>query len=156
MLTHIDQNGSATMIDVSDKLNTDRLATAIGSVTMQQKTIKLIQEGLNKKGDVLTVAKIAGIQAAKNCSNLIPLCHPLILTAIDLQLSVDAIKSQIKVSCTCKLNAKTGVEMEALTAVSIATLTIYDMCKAVDRSMIIGNICLQTKTGGKSGDYHAD
>jgi len=152
-LTHIDKSGNAMMVDVSTKETTTRSATAISQVQMSKETLKLITSGLNKKGDVLTVAKIAGIQAAKNCSNLIPLCHPLMLSSIEVNLEVDESNLTVNISSTCKLNAKTGVEMEALTAVSVAALTIYDMCKAADKNMVIGSIKLIDKQGGKSGHW---
>ena len=154
-LTHLDDKGTVKMVDVSAKDSSDRLAVATGKVIMQAETIKLIQNALNKKGDVLVVAKIAGIQAAKSCSQLIPLCHPLMLSAIDLDLKLNLANNWVEISCSCHLNAKTGVEMEALTAVSVAALTVYDMCKATDRSMIINDIKLLSKQGGKSGDYFA-
>ena len=152
-LTHIDKSGNAMMVDVSTKETTTRSATAISQVQMSKATLELITSGLNKKGDVLTVAKIAGIQAAKNCSNLIPLCHPLMLSSIEVNLEVDESNLTVNISSTCKLNAKTGVEMEALTAVSVAALTIYDMCKAADKNMVIGSIKLIDKQGGKSGHW---
>jgi cyclic pyranopterin monophosphate synthase len=152
-LTHLDDQGRASMVDVSDKDVTERTATAAGSVTMLPETLTLIEQGLAKKGDVLTVAKIAGIQAAKQTASLIPLCHPLNLSAIDVELSVNREASRVDISARCLLNAKTGVEMEALTAVSVAALTVYDMCKAVDRGMVIGEIGLIEKHGGKSGSW---
>jgi cyclic pyranopterin phosphate synthase len=152
-LTHINSNGEAQMVDVSDKENTMREAKAGARVVMQSKTLELIVSGSHKKGDVLSVAKIAGIQAAKKCSELIPLCHPLMLTKINVELSTNTDKNCIEITATAKLNGRTGVEMEALTAASIAALTVYDMCKAVDRFMVIDNVQLLEKKGGKSGHW---
>ncbi len=154
-LTHLDQSGAARMVDVTDKADTDRIAIAGGEVTMQPETLRLIRDGQIKKGDVLTVARIAGIMAAKRTSGLIPLCHPLPLTHIDVDLSLDEAGSRVVVRATARTTGKTGVEMEALTAVSVAALTVYDMAKAVDRGMHIQNIHLLEKHGGKSGDYVA-
>ena len=152
-LTHIDNKGDAHMVDISNKDNTSRSASAQASVLMQPETLKLIYEGKHKKGDVLAVARIAGIQAAKKCSDLIPLCHPLMLTKVSVELSPDFENCAIQILASAKLNGKTGVEMEALTAASIAALTVFDMCKAVDKSMTISNIQVVEKTGGKSGDW---
>ncbi len=152
-LTHINSNGEAQMVDVSDKENTMREAKAGARVVMQSKTLDLIVSGFHKKGDVLSVAKIAGIQAAKKCSELIPLCHPLMLTKVNVELTPNSEKNCIEITATAKLNGRTGVEMEALTAASIAALTIYDMCKAVDRFMTIDNVQLLEKKGGKSGHW---
>ena len=152
-LTHINNKGDAHMVDISNKDITSRCASAQASVLMKPETLKLIHDGKHKKGDVLAVARIAGIQAAKKCSDLIPLCHPLMLTKITVELTADFTNSSIKVVACAKLNGKTGVEMEALTAASIAALTIYDMCKAVDRNMIISDVQVIEKTGGKSGDW---
>jgi len=152
-LTHIDESGAAHMVDVSDKANTARAATASARVLMQPATLELIASGLAKKGDVLGVARIAGIQAAKRCSELIPLCHPLMLTAIDVDLSLDPAESCVRIEATCRLAGQTGVEMEALTAASVAALTVYDMCKAADRGMVITDVMVQAKRGGKSGDW---
>ena len=152
-LTHIDSNGNAVMVDVSEKDKTERTATAIGSIYMEEKTLKLINNKNIKKGDVLSIAQLAGIMAAKQTSNLIPLCHPLNLTSVKLELATNNENNSIEIISTCKLTGQTGVEMEALTAVSIAALTIYDMCKAVDRSMRIGDIRLTHKAGGKSGEF---
>ncbi len=154
-LTHIDADGNASMVDVSDKNITSRTAVAGARVDMQAETLQMIMEGNHKKGDVLSIAKIAGIQAAKQCPNLIPLCHPLMLTKIDVQLIVDESSSCVHIEAMCKLDGKTGVEMEALTAASIAALTIYDMCKAVDKGININEVRLLYKSGGKSGEYHA-
>ena len=152
-LTHINSNGEAQMVDVSDKENTMREAKAGARVVMQSKTLDLIVSGSHKKGDVLSVAKIAGIQAAKKCSELIPLCHPLVLTKVNVELTPNSEKNCIEITATAKLNGRTGVEMEALTAASIAALTVYDMCKAVDRFMTIDNVQLLEKKGGKSGHW---
>ena len=141
-LTHINSNGEAQMVDVSDKESTMREAKAGARVVMQSNTLELIVSGSHKKGDVLSVAKIAGIQAAKKCSELIPLCHPLMLTKVNVELTPNNYKNCIEITATAKLNGRTGVEMEALTAASIAALTVYDMCKAVDRFMVIDNVQL--------------
>jgi len=157
-LTHLNEHGQAHMVDISDKQNTSRQAIAEGSITMQPETLRLIMEGGHKKGDVFATARIAGIQAAKKCSDLIPLCHPLALTKIAIEFTVEPPlagqePNRIGIQVLCKLNGKTGVEMEALTAVSITALTIYDMCKAVDKAMVIGNVRVLEKQGGKSGDW---
>ena len=152
-LTHINEKGDAQMVDVSDKNNTDREAKAGAVVLMKPETLELIVSGSHKKGDVLAVARVAGIQAAKKCSELIPLCHPLMLSKVSIELTPNQEKSCIEIIATAKLNGKTGVEMEALTAASIAALTIYDMCKAVDRFMRIDNVQLLEKKGGKSGHW---
>ena len=152
-LTHINANGEAEMVDVSDKNNTTREAKAGARVVMQAETLELIVSGSHKKGDVLAVARIAGIQAAKKCSDLIPLCHPLMLSKVSVELTPNNEKCCIDILATAKLNGKTGVEMEALTAASIAALTVYDMCKAVDRFMRIDNVQLIEKKGGKSGHW---
>jgi len=155
-LTHLDSNGNAHMVDVTDKDVTFRVATAEAEVKMQPETLKLIVEGKHAKGDVIAVARIAGIQAAKKCSDLIPLCHPLALSSVKVELQPDESANLVRIHATCKLSGKTGVEMEALTAVSVTALTIYDMCKAVDKGMTIGGIRLLTKSGGKSGDWSAN
>ena len=152
-LSHINENGDAQMVDVSDKNNTAREAKAGAVVLMKAETLKLIVSGSHKKGDVLAVARVAGIQAAKKCWELIPLCHPLMLSKVSIALTPNQEKSCIEIIATAKLNGKTGVEMEALTAASIAALTIYDMCKAVDRFMRIDNVQLLEKKGGKSGHW---
>ncbi len=154
-LTHLDAEGHARMVDVTDKPVTQRMAIAEGHITMQPETLRLIVEGGHKKGDVLAVARIAGIQAAKKCSELIPLCHPLMLSSVAVDFECDREKSCVVIRATCKLAGQTGVEMEALTAASVAALTIYDMCKAVDKVMQIGGLRLLEKRGGKSGDYCA-
>tara|TARA_B110000908_G_scaffold74470_1_gene89729 strand:- start:303 stop:785 length:483 start_codon:yes stop_codon:yes gene_type:complete len=152
-LTHINANGEAQMVDVSDKNNTAREAKAGARVVMKAETLDLIVSGSHEKGDVLAVARIAGIQAAKKCSDLIPLCHPLMLSKVSVELTPNSKKNCIDIIATAKLNGKTGVEMEALTAASIAALTVYDMCKAVDRFMLIDNVQLLEKKGGKSGHW---
>ncbi|MDD9890973.1 MAG: cyclic pyranopterin monophosphate synthase MoaC [Gammaproteobacteria bacterium] len=152
-LTHIDKQGKAKMVDVGNKSESQRSATARGEIAMAAATLKLIAEGGHSKGDVISVARVAGIQAAKNCSQLIPLCHPLMLTSVAVELELDSKNSRVLVEATCKVNGPTGVEMEALTAVSVTALTIYDMCKAVDKEMTIGDITLIEKQGGKSGHY---
>jgi cyclic pyranopterin phosphate synthase len=151
--THFDEQGNARMVDVGAKEATERVATAKGSVLMQPATIALILKGGIKKGDVLSVARLAGIMGAKRTPDLIPLCHPLALTSVAVDLTVDAARNAIDITATCKLTGKTGVEMEALTAVSIAALTVYDMCKAVDKAMRLTDIRLTHKSGGKSGTY---
>ena len=154
--SHIDADGNAVMVDVSDKDVTERRATAKGSVFMRPETVRRIIEGGVEKGDVLSVARIAGIMGAKRTADLIPLCHPLALTAIDIALSCDAERNAVDITATCRLSGRTGVEMEALCAVAVAALTIYDMCKAVDRAMRIGDIRLTHKSGGRSGTYEAE
>jgi cyclic pyranopterin phosphate synthase len=152
-LTHVDKKGRVQMVDVGEKPDTERVAVAKGEITMQPETLRLIAEGGVPKGDVLTTAQIAGIMAAKRTPDLIPLCHPLLLTKVDVALSIDEEASRIEVTATVRSRGKTGVEMEALTAVSVAALTIYDMAKAVEKTMRIGNIRLVHKRGGKSGDF---
>jgi cyclic pyranopterin phosphate synthase len=154
-LTHIDEAGQARMVDVTDKAITERIATAQAIVRMQPNTLRLIVEGSHKKGDVLATARIAGIQAAKKCADLIPLCHPLMLTSVMVDLETDVANSQVIINATCKLSGQTGVEMEALTAASIAALTVYDMCKAVDKGMEIHSLRLLEKKGGRSGHWVA-
>jgi len=153
--THFDGEGNAVMVDVSEKGVTERTATAGGSITMQPATMKLILDGGVKKGDVLTVAQLAGIMGAKRTPDLIPLCHPLALTSVKVDLECAPERNAVDIKATCKLKGRTGVEMEALTAVSVAALTVYDMCKAVDKGMVISNIRLLHKAGGKSGIYEA-
>ena len=155
-LTHIGDDGEARMVDVSDKDVTDRTATARGSVLMAPETLQLIIDGTVKKGDVISVARLAGIMAAKRTADLIPLCHPLALNKIDVDLSCDPDRNAVDIVATCRVSGRTGVEMEALTAVSTAALTVYDMCKAVDRSMQLTDIRLVHKAGGKSGEFKAD
>jgi cyclic pyranopterin phosphate synthase len=154
-LTHLDEAGRARMVDVSAKDETERVAVAAGSVQMKPATLALIQSGGVAKGDVLAVARLAGIMAAKRTADLIPLCHPLALTSVAVELACDVARSAVDITATCRVTGRTGVEMEALTAVSVAALTIYDMCKAVDRGMRIGEIRLMHKSGGKSGTYEA-
>jgi cyclic pyranopterin phosphate synthase len=151
-LTHLDETGQVRMVDVGAKPETERMAVAKGEVLMQAATLELIRAGALKKGDVLTVAKIAGIMGAKRTSELIPLCHPLALTKIDVDLTLDDALPGVVITATAKMTGKTGVEMEALTAVSVAALTIYDMAKAVEKTMKIQNIRLVEKHGGQSGD----
>ena len=151
--THIDADGNAVMVDVSNKSETERTATAKGRVIMQPETMAMIVEGGVKKGDVLAVAQLAGIMGAKQTPNLIPLCHPLALTSVKVHLSCDPLRNSVDITATCKVKGQTGVEMEALSAVSVAALTVYDMCKAVDKGMQINDIRLVHKAGGKSGEY---
>ncbi len=154
-LTHVDASGRASMVDVGAKPDSERIAIAQGRVIMQPETLRLIRDGAIKKGDVLTVARIAGIMAAKRTSELIPLCHPIALTHIDVQIELDDALSGANITATARTIGKTGVEMEALTAVTTAALTIYDMAKAVDRSMRLTDIQLIEKRGGIHGDYVA-
>jgi cyclic pyranopterin phosphate synthase len=153
-LSHIDEAGNARMVDVGQKENTERIAIAKGEVVMKEKTLELIREGSIQKGDVLTVAQIAGIMAAKRTSELIPMCHPLPLHDIKLELSLNSELPGVKITSTVKTIAKTGVEMEALTAVAVAALTVYDMAKSAEKTMKIQNVRLVQKTGGKSGDVY--
>ena len=155
-LTHIDENGHANMVDVSEKAVTTREATAQAVVSMLPQTLQMIIAGEHKKGDVLAVARIAGIQAAKRCADLIPLCHPLMLSKVSVTLEPQPENSCVLITATCKLAGQTGVEMEALTAASVAGLTIYDMCKAVDKGMVIGAVKLLEKKGGKSGHWKVE
>ena len=155
-LSHIDDDGRASMVDVSGKDVTDRSATARGAVVMAPDTMRLIIAGEVKKGDVLSVARLAGIMGAKKTPELIPLCHPLALNAIDVELTLDPDRNAVLISATCRVRGRTGVEMEALTAVAVAALTIYDMCKAVDRAMRLTDIRLVEKSGGRSGVFRAD
>jgi cyclic pyranopterin phosphate synthase len=154
-LTHLDEHGAARMVDVGAKPDTERAAAAGGVVYMQPETLRLIREGALKKGDVLTVAKLAGIMAAKRTSELIPLCHPLPLTHLDVDLTLDEEHNAVQIRATARTVGKTGVEMEALMAVSVAALTVYDMAKAVDRAMRLSDIRLLEKHGGQRGDYVA-
>jgi cyclic pyranopterin phosphate synthase len=153
--SHFDAEGKAIMVDVSDKPETERTATAQGLVTMQPETLARIRDGAVAKGDVLSVARLAGTMGAKRTPDLIPLCHPLALSSVRVELTLDETRNAIVIEATCKLKGRTGVEMEALTAVAIAALTVYDMCKAVDRGMVIGDIRLIHKSGGKSGTWDA-
>jgi len=154
-LTHFDERGNARMVDVGDKDVTERLATAKASVVMQPATLALIRDNKAAKGDVLAVAQLAGIMAAKKTSELIPLCHPLALSSVQVTLTLDEKRNTVDIEATCKLKGRTGVEMEALTAASVAALTVYDMCKAVDRGMVIEDVKLLHKSGGKSGTFNA-
>ncbi|GAA0602180.1 cyclic pyranopterin monophosphate synthase MoaC [Paenochrobactrum glaciei] len=154
-LTHLDQSGHAHMVDVGDKQETERLAVAEASIIMQPETLALILSGNAAKGDVLATARIAGIMAAKKTADLIPLCHPLMLTKVGIEIEADESLPGLKVTASARLKGRTGVEMEALTAASVTCLTIYDMAKAVDKDMTIQNIRLVEKHGGKSGDWFA-
>jgi cyclic pyranopterin phosphate synthase len=155
-LTHLDSSGEANMVDVGAKAETERLAVAEGMVTMRPETLQLILAGDAKKGDVIGTARIAGIMAAKRTHELIPLCHPLLLTKVSVDIRPDDALPGLRVTATARVTGKTGVEMEALTAASVACLTIYDMAKAIDRGMVLGGIRLIEKSGGKSGDYKAE
>ena len=152
-LSHLNEHGEAQMVDVSNKRETQREARAVATIVMRAEALAELIRGDNKKGNVLAVARVAGIQAAKKCSDLIPLCHPLALSKVSIDFEINEAERQIKVISCCKLNGQTGVEMEALTAASIASLTIYDMCKAVDKGIEILNLHLLEKSGGKSGDW---
>jgi len=154
-LTHLDASGNARMVDVGNKQETLREARAAARVRMATETLHLIETGGHKKGDVITVARVAGIQAAKHCAELIPMCHPLLLTGIDVDIILDHKNSCVHITTACRLKGQTGVEMEALTAASVAALTIYDMCKAVDRGMVIEDVRLLHKSGGRSGEWNA-
>ena len=154
--THFDDDGRARMVDVSDKAVTKRSATAQASVLMQPETLQLIRTGGVKKGDVLQVGRLAGIMAAKRTSDLIPLCHPLGLDAVEVNLVCDSERNAVDISATCRVKSRTGVEMEALTAASVAALTVYDMCKSVDRGMRITDLRLTHKAGGKSSEFVQD
>lgn len=155
-LTHFDESGQAHMVDVSNKAVTARIATAEGWVKMLPQTLEIAREGTSKKGDVLGVARLAGIMATKQTAMLIPLCHPLPITKVSLDLAADEALPGIRITATVKTTGQTGVEMEALTAVSVASLTVYDMLKAADKSMEIGGTRVTLKDGGKSGRYEAD
>lgn len=152
-LTHVDSQGKASMVDVSEKSATLREARAFARVRMQPETLAQITANNLKKGDVLAVARIAGIQAAKKCADLIPLCHPLMLSKISVDFDINEPENSVDIFTLCKLTGQTGVEMEALTAASVAALTIYDMCKALDMGMVIETICLLEKSGGRRGHY---
>ncbi len=154
-LTHTADSGEARMVDVGDKDNTRREARAEAYITMSPETLQLVQDNGLKKGDVLSVARIAGIQAAKQCGQLIPLCHPLMLNFIGVDFQIEPEHCRIRIESCCRLTGKTGVEMEALTAASVAALTIFDMCKAADKAMTIDGLRVLEKSGGKSGHYHA-
>ncbi len=154
-LTHFDERGAARMVDVAGKPETHRLAVAVGTIRMRRETLALVKSGTAKKGDVLGVARVAAIQAAKRTSELIPLCHPVALTSVSVEFTLDEAASSIECRASVECTARTGVEMEALTAVQVGLLTIYDMCKAVDRGMTMDAIRLLEKRGGKSGSYVA-
>ncbi|MCB4810742.1 cyclic pyranopterin monophosphate synthase MoaC [Methylovorus menthalis] len=154
-LTHFDPSGQAHMVDVGDKAETRRIAVARGSISMLPATLALIQEGNSKKGDVLGIARIAAIQGSKRCADLIPLCHPIALTKVGVEFEIESSQHTIHCTVTAETVGRTGVEMEALTATSVALLTIYDMCKAVDRGMVIRDVQLLEKQGGKSGHWQA-
>ena len=155
-LTHFDASGQAHMVNVGDKPNTHRVAIASGKITMLPETFKMVEAGTHKKGDVLGIARIAGIQASKRTSDLIPLCHPLALPHVSLEFQTNPQESSITCQVRAETTGPTGVEMEALTAVQVALLTIYDMCKAVDRGMVIGDVRLLEKSGGKSGEWKSE
>ena len=154
-LTHFDASGQAHMVNIGDKPNTHRIAIATGKITMLPETFKIVDAGTHKKGDVLGIARIAGIQGSKRTSDLIPLCHPLALTHVSLEFQPNPNESSITCQVRAETTGPTGVEMEALTAVQVALLTIYDMCKAVDRGMVMGDVKLLEKSGGKSGEWRA-
>jgi len=155
-LTHFNQAGEAHMVDIADKAPTARRAIAAGRIVMQAQTLELIRQGKHKKGDVLGVARIAGIMATKRTADLVPMCHPLALTHVSVEFETDAEESAIECTVTAETTGQTGVEMEALTGVQVALLTIYDMCKAVDRGMVISDVRLLQKSGGKSGHWQRD
>ena len=154
-LTHFDASGQAHMVNVGDKPNTHRVAVATGKITMLPATFEMVEAGNHKKGDVLGIARIAGIQASKRTADLIPLCHPLALTHVNLEFQLNKVDKSISCQVRAETTGPTGVEMEALTAVQVALLTIYDMCKAVDRGMVMGEVKLLEKSGGKSGTWEA-
>ncbi|MCP4332402.1 MAG: cyclic pyranopterin monophosphate synthase MoaC [Gammaproteobacteria bacterium] len=155
-LTHFNQAGEAHMVDIADKASTARRAVAAGRIVMQAQTLELIQQGKHKKGDVLGVARIAGIMATKRTADLVPMCHPLALTHVSVEFEIDVDQSAIECTVTAETTGQTGVEMEALTGVQVTLLTIYDMCKAVDRGMVISDVRLLQKSGGKSGHWQRD
>lgn len=155
-LTHLDEKGEARMVDVGDKAHTRRVAVAESRIVMQPETLELILSGGHKKGDVLATARIAGIMAAKRTADLIPMCHPLMLTRVKVELTPEPARHAVRITAECAVSGQTGVEMEALTAASISALTLYDMCKAVDRGMVIEQTRLLEKQGGKSGYWLAD
>jgi cyclic pyranopterin phosphate synthase len=154
-LTHIDEQGAAHMVDVSDKAETARIAVAEASIDLGEKIMSALLDNRIPKGDVLATARIAGIQAAKKCSELIPLCHPLPVTSVSIDIRTDEAETGLVICATCKTTGKTGVEMEALTAAGIAALTVYDMCKAIDKGMVISQLRLLEKSGGKSGHWQS-
>ena len=153
-LTHFDSNGNAIMVDVSQKNETERIATACSIISISKETLECIKNNKIGKGDVLGVARVAGIMAAKKTSDLIPMCHPLMITKCNIDYEIDDIENNIKILATVKVVGKTGVEMEALTAATVCALTIYDMCKAIDKKMVIENTFLLNKIGGKSGEFN--
>ena len=153
-LTHFDKNGNAVMVDVSQKNETERIATDCSSISISKETLECIKNNQVGKGDVLGVARVAGIMAAKKTSDLIPMCHPLMLSSCNIDYEIDEAKNNIKIYATVKIVGKTGVEMEALTAATVCALTIYDMCKAIDKKMVIENTFLLNKRGGKSGEFN--
>lgn len=155
-LTHFNQAGEAHMVDIADKESSKRRAVAAGRIVMQAQTLELIQQGKHKKGDVLGVARIAGIMATKRTADLVPMCHPLALTHVSVEFETNVAQSSIECTVTAETTGKTGVEMEALNGVQVTLLTIYDMCKAVDRGMVISDVRLLQKSGGKSGDWQRD
>jgi len=155
-LTHFDENGQAHMVNVGDKASTYRIAIATGKISMLSETFKMVEAGTHKKGDVLGIARIAGIQASKKTAELIPLCHPLALSHVSLEFQISSKDNSITCQVRAETTGPTGVEMEALTAVQVTLLTIYDMCKAVDRGMVIGDVKLLEKSGGKSGTWVAE
>ena len=155
-LSHVDERGRATMVDVGGKAATARVAVARGAVRMKPETAARIAEGQIAKGDVVATARIAGVLAAKKCGDLIPLCHPLPLEYVDVRIDVDAEAGRVALEAEARITAKTGIEMEALAAVTVAGLTIYDMCKAIDRGMVMEDVCLVRKSGGRSGDWVRD
>jgi cyclic pyranopterin phosphate synthase len=154
-LSHFDTKGAARMVDVSKKAETERVAVATATVLMAKKTLELVMKGGAKKGDVLSVARLAGIMGAKRTPDLIPLCHPVALESVSVDLTPDPGRNAIDIAATCKVTGRTGVEMEALTAASVAALTVYDMLKSIDRAMLITDLKLTYKAGGKSGTYEA-
>lgn len=153
VLTHLDEKGQARMVDVSEKAHTERSATATATIFMQPETLQMIVEGKHKKGDVMATARIAGIMAAKRTPDLIPMCHPLMITSVKVELTPNLDNSSVEIEATCKTVGQTGIEIEALTSASTAALTLYDMCKAVDRGMVIDQVKLLEKVGGKSGHW---
>jgi len=155
-LTHFNQAGEAHMVDIADKAATARRAVAAGRIVMQAQTLELIQQGKHKKGDVLGVARIAGIMATKRTADLVPMCHPLALTHVSVEFEIDEARGAVECTVTAETTGQTGVEMEALTGVQVTLLTIYDMCKAVDRGMVISDVRLLQKSGGKSGNWQRD
>ena len=153
-LTHFDNSGNARMVDVSEKKGTVRVATAVSKIKMSKETLELIKQGKIGKGDVLGVARVAGIMSSKQTANLIPMCHPLMITRCNVDFEINKEENSIEITATVKIVDKTGVEMEALTAATVSALTIYDMCKAVDKRMVIESTHLLKKTGGKSGEFN--